>query len=201
MKVDLDGRAALVVGRDSAVIEAVVAALITNGAGVSRRAPADTVNTLVAPDLLVVAHDLVAEGDAADVEALVAAADRIGEAMQERGGRVIVLTASFGLLPARRHAVQSVATARTVAAMRALAMRLGPNVQVNAVGAGAIEDGEGGFLAGGAALLSHVPFGEAGTIEDIVHAVLFLADPMNSYMTGQVLTVDGGWGAGYGRNF
>jgi NAD(P)-dependent dehydrogenase (short-subunit alcohol dehydrogenase family) len=86
--------------------------------------------------------------------------------------------------------------------MRGLAMRFGPQVLVNAVGAGAIVDeASGSFVAGAQAMLSHVPTGQPGAICDLVDAVLFLCDPMNSYMTGQVLTVDGGWSAGYGRNF
>ncbi|MBZ9938421.1 SDR family oxidoreductase [Mesorhizobium sp. BR1-1-16] len=203
MRVELDGRLALVVGRDGPVVDQVVAALAENGAAVSRRQPveASTQNATTPPDLAVIAHDLSPDGTAEDIEWLIDAAETIGEAMAERGGRLIVLTTSFGLLPSRRHAAQSVATARTVAAMRTLAMRLGPTVLVNAVGAGAISDGSGSFVAGGQALLSHVPTGSAGTIADLVNAVLFLADPMNTYLTGQVLAVDGGWGAGYGRNF
>jgi NAD(P)-dependent dehydrogenase (short-subunit alcohol dehydrogenase family) len=46
-----------------------------------------------------------------------------------------------------------------------------------------------------------VPLGRPGRIEEAVAALLFLADPMNTYTTGQVLTVDGGWTAGYGRDF
>ncbi|HWJ75514.1 MAG TPA: SDR family oxidoreductase [Kaistia sp.] len=203
MRVELDGRLALVVGQDGPVVDQVVAALTENGAKVLRRLPveASDPNATAPPDLAVIAHDLSADGAAEDIEWLIAAAETLGEAMVERGGRLVVLTTSFGLLPSRRHAAQSVATARTVAAMRTLAMRLGPAVLVNAVGAGSILDGEGDYVAGGPALLSHVPTGSAGTIADLVNAVLFLADPMNTYLTGQVLAVDGGWGAGYGRNF
>lgn len=39
---------------------------------------------------------------------------------------------------------------------------------------------------------STIPLGEFGTVEDIANAVIFLASPEARYITGQVLTVDGG---------
>jgi NAD(P)-dependent dehydrogenase (short-subunit alcohol dehydrogenase family) len=45
-------------------------------------------------------------------------------------------------------------------------------------------------------MLSHVPLGRPGTTEEIASAVLFFAAPEASYVTGQVLCVDGGWTAG-----
>jgi NAD(P)-dependent dehydrogenase (short-subunit alcohol dehydrogenase family) len=50
-------------------------------------------------------------------------------------------------------------------------------------------------------MLSHVPLGRPGTCEEIANSVLFLAAPESSYITGQVLCVDGGWTAGYTRDF
>ena len=40
---------------------------------------------------------------------------------------------------------------------------------------------------------SSVPMGRTGTPEEIASAVLWLTDPANSYTTGQVITVDGGY--------
>jgi NAD(P)-dependent dehydrogenase (short-subunit alcohol dehydrogenase family) len=43
--------------------------------------------------------------------------------------------------------------------------------------------------------------GQPAKPEEIAHAALFLAAPGSSYITGHVLTVDGGWTAGYARDF
>jgi len=42
-------------------------------------------------------------------------------------------------------------------------------------------------------MLKRIPLGKFGEAEDIAHAALFLASPAARYITGQVLTVDGGW--------
>ena len=47
-----------------------------------------------------------------------------------------------------------------------------------------------------ARMLSHVPMGRPGTVEEIAHAVLFFVAPESTYITGQNLCVDGGWTAG-----
>jgi len=43
-----------------------------------------------------------------------------------------------------------------------------------------------------ASILKQIPMGRFGTAEDVANAALFLASPSASYVTGQVLTVDGG---------
>ena len=61
------------------------------------------------------------------------------------------------------------------------------------------EDGK--FREHAATMLAHVPLGRPGTPEEIAHAALFLAAPESSYVNGHILTVDGGWTAGYMREF
>jgi len=113
-------------------------------------------------------------------------------------GRMIFLLSAAATMPMRRHPHYSMQMAAMLTLMRTLAMRLAPGVLVNAVGVGAIGDP---LVAGDAAMVGHASVGRPGTVEEVADAVLFLCDPANSYLTGQMLSVDGGWSAGYGRNF
>jgi 3-oxoacyl-[acyl-carrier protein] reductase len=45
-------------------------------------------------------------------------------------------------------------------------------------------------------VLSHIPAGRPGQVEEVAQAILFFAAPETGYVTGQVLCVDGGWTAG-----
>ena len=58
-----------------------------------------------------------------------------------------------------------------------------------------------GDPARGGRLLSHTPLKRPASDDEIASAALFLADPDNSYMTGHILVADGGWTAGYARDF
>jgi NAD(P)-dependent dehydrogenase (short-subunit alcohol dehydrogenase family) len=186
MTVDLMGKSFRFAGSESRVTDAVREALQANGA----RA------TDGACDILIAGCLLLPEMESEPVK-LAGEAD----AMAERGGgRIVVLLSALAGVPMRRHVDYSAAMAAAFARVRGLAMRFGPNVLVNAVGCGLIED-EGQRLSGDPHMLTHVPLGHAGTAVDISDAVLFLCDPLNSYTTGQMLVVDGGWSPGYGRNF
>ncbi|PYM78755.1 MAG: short-chain dehydrogenase, partial [Candidatus Rokuibacteriota bacterium] len=46
------------------------------------------------------------------------------------------------------------------------------------------------------AIVSTIPWGRPGSPEDIAHAALFLASPFAEFITGEVLSVDGGSGTG-----
>jgi 3-oxoacyl-[acyl-carrier protein] reductase len=79
---------------------------------------------------------------------------------------------------------------RTLA--RELASR---NVTVNCVTPGFIEtDMTAAHVQGEAreALLKQIPLGRIGSAEDVAHAVRFLVSPAASYITGQVVRVNGG---------
>jgi NAD(P)-dependent dehydrogenase (short-subunit alcohol dehydrogenase family) len=193
MQIDLAGRSVVLAGAQNAVESAVKAALLANGATVSST---DTLGT-EPPDILILSHELnLQDGDSAALSAL---ARRVAADMQSKGsGRIVHVVSAIGLVPMRRHEAASAAMAATIAGLRALAMQVAPAVLVNAVAAGFIDETDG---AADPAMLSHVPLARGGASQEVANAVLFLCDPMNSYTTGQVLAVDGGWTAGYGRDF
>jgi NAD(P)-dependent dehydrogenase (short-subunit alcohol dehydrogenase family) len=50
-------------------------------------------------------------------------------------------------------------------------------------------------------MVSHIPLGKPGETDDIAAAVLYLVSDDAKYVTGHVLVVDGGWAAGYSRDW
>jgi NAD(P)-dependent dehydrogenase (short-subunit alcohol dehydrogenase family) len=92
-----------------------------------------------------------------------------------------------------------------------MALELAPyGILTNAIAPGSIlTDGtrqlfygpEGQFRHAVQQLLAHIPLGRPGSPQEVAHAALFLAAPESSYINGHILTVDGGWTAGYLREF
>lgn len=190
IEIGLDGARVAVLGLAGAVPEAIVQALVENGGRPAERADE--------AEIVIFSYPLVpSEPIPADPAASI---DGIAGAMQARGkGRILFILSALAALPARRFVDISVHSAAAYARMRMLAMAYAPQVLVNAVGVGTI--GQGECVAGDASLLGHVPIGRAGALDEVVAAALFLCDPANTYTTGQLLSVDGGWTAGYARNF
>jgi NAD(P)-dependent dehydrogenase (short-subunit alcohol dehydrogenase family) len=124
-----------------------------------------------------------------------------------RGGRIINIASVVGLAAMRLQSPFVAAKAGIIHLTRSMALELGPKgVLVNAVAPGSIitegtkqlfygEDGS--FHARMQQFMQHIPLGRPGTREEIAEAVLFLAAPESDYINGHILTVDGGWTAGY----
>jgi NAD(P)-dependent dehydrogenase (short-subunit alcohol dehydrogenase family) len=194
MEIDLEGVSITLQGARNPIVDAVLAALRVNGGRVVEGMQGQLA------DILLISCPLRPGVTAQDSRSLYAGAHKIAVAMAERGsGRIVFLTSVVAGMPMRRHARFSMENASILAGMRTLAMEFGPKVLVNAVGVGAV--GDEAMVSGDKAMLSHIPVGRAGSIDEAVAAVLFFCDPLNSYTTGQMLGVDGGWMAGYGRNF
>lgn len=68
-------------------------------------------------------------------------------------------------------------------------------IRVNAIAPGVIETNMAEAIPQSARdeMLKDIPLGHFGQPEDIAHAVLFLASPLASYISGQTLEVNGGW--------
>ena len=129
----------------------------------------------------------------------------------QRGGRIINIASVGGIVPFRLQSAYIAAKTGLIGFSRAMALEWGQHgVLVNAIAPGSTVTqatrglfyGESGDLNDSAVeLMAHIPLGRPAQPEDIANAALFLAAPESSYITGHVLVVDGGWTAGYARDF
>lgn len=149
---------------------------------------------------------------AVDLDGVFEVSRAAARVMKRQGsGRIINIASIAGLVPLRLQCAYVAAKAGVVNLTRAMALELGPNgILVNAIAPGStLTDGtrqlfyaaDGKFHEKAQRMIDHVPLGRPGTTDEIAVAALFLADNENTYMTGHVLTVDGGWTAGYTRDF
>lgn len=110
-------------------------------------------------------------------------------------GKIINISSVWG----ERGASYEVAYSATKGAInsftKALAKELAPsNIQVNALSCGIIDTKMNSHLSSEdiSSIIEEIPAERMGTPQDVADAVLSLTD-FNSYMTGQIITIDGGW--------
>jgi len=128
--------------------------------------------------------------------------------MQEKGGgKIINISSIVGLVPIRNMCAFAAAKAGVVNLTKAMAIELAPHkIDVNCICPGSvIFEGTRKLYYSDPVMtervLSHIPMGRPGEAHEIAGAVVFLASDEASYMTGSVMTIDGGWTAGYARDF
>ncbi|MEY4761402.1 MAG: 3-oxoacyl-[acyl-carrier protein] reductase [Pseudomonadota bacterium] len=112
-----------------------------------------------------------------------------------RRGRIISIASVVGLMGNAGQVNYSAAKAGVIGLTKSLAREVASrNITVNAVAPGFIDTDMTRSLADGhkEMLLTQIPAGRLGSPEDIAEAVLFLASPAASYITGQTLSVNGG---------
>ena len=115
--------------------------------------------------------------------------------MKKRWGRIINMASVVGLTGNKGQANYSASKAGLIALTKSVAKELGSrNILVNAVAPGFIETDMTAAMTpeARAALAGQIPLERLGTPADIAGAVAFLASDHASYITGQVLVVDGG---------
>jgi len=115
--------------------------------------------------------------------------------IKQRAGRIINISSVIGLIGNAGQANYAASKAALLGFTKSVARELASRgITVNAVAPGFIETDMTAALneqLRGEALKT-IPLGALGKPEDIAEAVLFLAGPAARYITGQVLTVDGG---------
>jgi NAD(P)-dependent dehydrogenase (short-subunit alcohol dehydrogenase family) len=255
MKIDLDGKRALVTGAARGIGQAIAVQLSANGA---RVACADIDGEAVKELAAEVANSLAVEMDISDESQVNRGVDHVAQQLggldilvnnagintmkhrvnidqfpleewerilkvdltgtylvskavtpimaHQNDGRIVNIASVAGVVPMRLQCAFTAAKAGVVHLTKTMAIELAEQgILVNCVAPGStLTDGTRQLFYGEDAIqkeraermLSHVPLGRPGTVDEIAHAVLFFTAPASSYITGQTLCVDGGWTAG-----
>ncbi len=116
--------------------------------------------------------------------------------LKERFGRIINISSVWGNVGAANEVLYSTTKGAINTFTKALAKELAPSgITVNAIAPGiVISKMMANFSEDEInALLMEMPMNRFAMPEEIAQAVLYLIDPNSSYVTGQILTIDGGW--------
>ena len=116
--------------------------------------------------------------------------------ISRRYGRIINVGSIWGQVGASCEVHYSAAKAGLIGLTKGLAKEVAPSgVTVNCICPGVIAtDMLSSFTQDDlAALADETPVGRLGTPEDIAHSILWLADPKSSFITGQIIGVNGGF--------
>ena len=116
--------------------------------------------------------------------------------ISRKSGNILFVSSMWGIAGASCEAAYSAAKAGMIGLCRSLAKELGPSgIRVNCVAPGVIDTPMNANLSEDEmrALAEDTPLGRIGTAEDVASAVAFLLSDEASFITGQTLSVDGGF--------
>ncbi|PID75004.1 MAG: 3-oxoacyl-ACP reductase [Desulfobacterales bacterium] len=112
--------------------------------------------------------------------------------LSKRYGRIVNITSTSGQAGQAGQVNYSASKSGIIGATRALAKEMAArNITVNALAPGFIESEMTQNLSQDA-ILPMIPAGRMGTCQEVARAAAFLCSPLSSYITGQVLGVNGG---------
>jgi 3-oxoacyl-[acyl-carrier protein] reductase len=115
---------------------------------------------------------------------------------QGEGGSIVNITSISGVFGAPNHAAYGAAKAGLIHLTKSLCLEYGRyGIRCNAVSPGVVQTAAVASALseeGRADLGRTIPLRRAGRPDDIAQAVLFFASPLSSYVSGQMLLVDGG---------
>ena len=115
--------------------------------------------------------------------------------MRKRYGRIVNLASVVGLAGQAGQTNYAASKAGIIGFTKSLAKEVGSrNITVNAVAPGFIKTALTDVLPAEMvqASIENTPLGRLGEVEDVARAILFLASDDAAFITGQILTVDGG---------
>lgn len=115
--------------------------------------------------------------------------------LKQRAGKIINISSVSGILGNAGQANYSASKAGIIGLTKAVARELASRgINVNAVAPGFVETDMTDVLSDSvkSGLTEQIPLGRTGKPQDIAKAVAFLASPAADYITGQILSVDGG---------
>lgn len=112
------------------------------------------------------------------------------------GGSIVTVSSMWGLVGAAGEVAYSASKAAVIGLTKALAKELAPShIRVNCVAPGVIDTDMNACYDAETMqnLAERTPLARLGTPADVAKSIFFLADDASAFITGQVLTVDGGF--------
>ena len=115
--------------------------------------------------------------------------------IKQKYGKILNISSVIGLIGNVGQINYAASKAGIIGMTKSLAKELGSRgINVNAIAPGFIETDVTSVLEDKTkeTIMSHIPLKRMGSVEDVSNLAVFLASDLASYITGQVITVDGG---------